>query len=72
LRKGPTAEVFTRDNLSSRPLAACCGSSRWGASELHDDDDSRAVTVLTDDERPFVIYGDHERKMRGANDRHAR
>jgi manganese/iron transport system ATP-binding protein len=31
---------------------------------LHDDDDSRAVTVLTDDERPFVIYGDHEDEPR--------
>jgi manganese/iron transport system ATP-binding protein len=31
-----------------------------GGDDLHDDDDSRAVTVLTDDERPFVIYGDRE------------
>ena len=25
--------------------------------DLHDDDDGREVTVITDDERPFVIYG---------------
>jgi hypothetical protein len=29
-----------------------------GGEDLHDDDDSRQVTVLTDDERPFVIYGE--------------
>jgi len=27
-----------------------------GGADLHDDDDRRKVTVLTDDERPFVIY----------------
>ena len=26
--------------------------------ELHDDDDARQVTVISDDERPFVLYGD--------------
>ena len=25
---------------------------------LHDDDDTRSITVLTDDERPLVFYGD--------------
>jgi len=29
-----------------------------GGTDLHDDGDSRAVTILTDDERPFVQYGD--------------
>ncbi|MGO4841489.1 manganese/iron ABC transporter ATP-binding protein, partial [Rhizobiaceae sp. 2RAB30] len=29
-----------------------------GGAELHADADTRKVTVLTDDERPFVIYGD--------------
>jgi manganese/iron transport system ATP-binding protein len=24
---------------------------------LHDDDDSREISILTDDERPFVQYG---------------
>jgi manganese/iron transport system ATP-binding protein len=33
-----------------------------GGDDLHDDDDSRQVTVLTDDERPFVIYGEAERR----------
>jgi manganese/iron transport system ATP-binding protein len=30
---------------------------RIAGPELHDDDDSRSVTVLTDDERPVVFYG---------------
>ena len=31
---------------------------RLEGGELHDDDDRRGVTVLTDDERPVVFYGD--------------
>ena len=27
-------------------------------SDLHDDEDARGVTVLTDDERPLVLYGE--------------
>ena len=29
-----------------------------GGHDLHNDDDSREVTVVTDDERPFVLYGE--------------
>ena len=61
LAAGPTAEVFTHDNLQ----AAFGGVLRrytLGGAELHEDaeTDTRKVTVLTDDERPFVIYGDHD------------
>ena len=41
-------------------LAAFCVILFWGGSDLHDDEDTRQVTVLTDDERPFVIYGENE------------
>jgi len=27
-----------------------------GGSDLHDDDDRREIRVITDDERPFVLY----------------
>ena len=58
LASGPTEEVFTQANLEE----AFGGKLRHfvlGGDRLHrDDDDQRAVTVLTDDERPFVIYGD--------------
>ena len=57
LNFGPTSEVFTKDNLE----AAFGGVLRHfvlGGDDLHDDDDERKVTILTDDERPFVIYDD--------------
>jgi len=57
LNFGPTEEVFTKANLE----AAFGGVLRHfvlGGSDLHDDDDERSVTILTDDERPFVIYDD--------------
>lgn len=54
---GPTKTTFTRENLE----AAFGGVLRHfvlGGSDLHDDDDTRKVHVITDDERPFVIYDD--------------
>ena len=33
-----------------------------GGAALHNDDDPRRVTVLTDDERPLVFYGDKRRR----------
>ena len=64
LNFGPTSEVFTKDNLE----AAFGGVLRHfvlGGSDLHDDDDERKVTILTDDERPFVIYDDKTRTKAG-------
>ncbi|KIT16814.1 manganese/iron ABC transporter ATP-binding protein [Jannaschia aquimarina] len=54
---GPTEEVFTPDNLR-RAFGGVLRRYDLGGADLHDDDDERRVTVLTDDERPFVIYGD--------------
>ena len=59
LDAGPTETVFTQQNLQQ----AFGGTLRFhvlGSSELHDDDDQRQVTVISDDERPFVLYGDGE------------
>ncbi|MEM0976577.1 MAG: manganese/iron ABC transporter ATP-binding protein [Pseudomonadota bacterium] len=61
LAHGPTETTFTRDNL----IAAFGGVLRHitlGGDALHDDEDARAVTILTDDERPFVQYGDVTQK----------
>ena len=33
-----------------------------GGHDLHDDEDKRTVKVITDDERPFVIYGEEEKR----------
>ncbi|WP_107497231.1 manganese/iron ABC transporter ATP-binding protein [Thalassobius sp. I31.1] len=57
LGHGLTSEVFTQKNLE----AAFGGVLRHfvlGGKDLHDDDDARSVTVITDDERPFVVYDD--------------
>lgn len=54
---GPTAEVFTQANLE-RTFGGVLRHFVLGGADLHDDDDRRRVTVLSDDERPFVVYGD--------------
>lgn len=52
---GPTAEVFTRDNLE-KAFGGVLRHFTLGGTDLHDDADARTVTILTDDERPFVQY----------------
>ncbi|MBW3097309.1 manganese/iron ABC transporter ATP-binding protein [Pseudohoeflea coraliihabitans] len=66
LAEGPTDDVFTAQNLQ----AAFGGVLRHfvlSGKDLHHDhvDDDRQLTVLTDDERPFIIYGDDARKAGG-------
>jgi manganese/iron transport system ATP-binding protein len=57
LAAGPTGEVFTRANLE-RAFGGVLRHFVLGGAALHDDDDARRVTVITDDERPFVLYGE--------------
>jgi manganese/iron transport system ATP-binding protein len=52
---GPTTEVFTQANLE-KAFGGVLRRFTLGGHDLHEDDDRRRVTVLTDDERPFVIY----------------
>ncbi|MBL4811733.1 MAG: manganese/iron ABC transporter ATP-binding protein [Rhodobacteraceae bacterium] len=54
---GPTKTTFTRENLE-QAFGGVLRHFVLGGSDLHDDDDSRRVHVITDDERPFVIYDD--------------
>ena len=57
---GPTETTFTHKNLE----LAFGGVLRHfvlGGSDLHDDDDARSIRVITDDERPFVVYGDEKK-----------
>lgn len=55
---GPTAEVFTPANLE-KAFGGALRHLRLGGADLHDDSDTRRVTVITDDERALVLYGDH-------------
>lgn len=57
LAAGPTAETFTKANLE-KAFGGVLRQFILGGAELHQDADTRQVTVLTDDERPFVIYDD--------------
>lgn len=57
LASGTTEDVFTHENLE-KAFGGVLRHFILGGANLHDDDDSRQVTVLTDDERPFVIYGE--------------
>jgi manganese/iron transport system ATP-binding protein len=54
---GPTATTFTQANLE-RAFGGVLRHFRLEGRELHEDDDRRKVTVLTDDERPVIFYGD--------------
>ena len=56
LAHGPTATTFTHDNLA-RAFGGVLRRFQLTGEELHDDDDARELTILTDDERPFVHYG---------------
>ena len=60
LASGPTHEVFTQANLE-RAFGGVLRQFTLGGSELHDDEDERTLTVITDDERPFVVYDDETR-----------
>ena len=64
LAYGPTEETFTRENLE-RAFGGVLRHFTLGGTDLHDDEDARSVTILTDDERPFVQYGDETKKREG-------
>lgn len=56
LAYGPTETTFTRDNLE-RAFGGVLRHFTLGGTDLHEDDDTREISILTDDERPFVHYG---------------
>jgi manganese/iron transport system ATP-binding protein len=60
LAAGPTAEVFTQANLE-RAFGGTLRRFQLEGTQLHEDDDRRGLTVLTDDERPAVFYGEGRR-----------
>lgn len=64
LAYGPTATTFTQKNLE-RAFGGVLRHFVLGGADLHEDDDVRRVTILTDDERPFVTYDDKARTASG-------
>jgi len=65
---GPTATTFTEENLS-KAFGGVLRHFRLEGSDLHKDDDARRVTVLTDDERPLVLYRETEKRRAGELER---
>lgn len=61
LSHGPTEDTFTRENLE-HAFGGVLRHFVLGGKDLHDDEDEREVTILTDDERPMVLYDDKTRR----------
>ena len=60
LAYGPTEEVFTPEKLRDA-FGGVLRHFLLEGERLHDDDDPRQLEVITDDERPLVIYDDRTR-----------
>ena len=59
LATGATKETFTQENLE-KVFGGVLRQIRLSGKDLHDDDDSRSLTILADDEVPAVFYGIHK------------
>lgn len=70
LAAGPTETTFTQDNLQLA-FSGALRHFRLEGAALHDDADDRRVTVITDDERPLVLYGQRDRERLAAGERGA-
>ena len=64
LAHGPTAEIFTPENLR-RAFGGVLRQFLLEGERLHDDEDPRKLEVFSDDERPLVIYDDRTRTLEG-------
>lgn len=58
LDSGPTETTFTQKNLE-HAFGGVLRHISLSGSDLHDDDDPRSLTVITDDERA-AFYGHQE------------
>ena len=57
LAYGAVEKTFTQSNLA-KAFGGMLRNHQLVGQQLHDDEDTRSVTVLTDDERPLVLYGE--------------
>ena len=58
---GQTKNIFTRENLE-KAFGGVLRQFVLEGTDLHSDQDDRKVTVISDDERPFVVYSDEKTK----------
>lgn len=64
---GLTKDVFTPENLENT-FGGVLRHFILAGSDLHDDEDTRQVTVITDDERPLVLYHDQPEQTEKPSD----
>ncbi|MCZ4351810.1 manganese/iron ABC transporter ATP-binding protein [Roseovarius aestuarii] len=57
LSYGLIETTFTRENLENA-FGGVLRHFTLGGDTLHDDEDAREITIISDDERPFVQYGE--------------
>ena len=75
LAHGPVETTFTHENLGNA-FGGMLRHHQLVGNEIHDDDDDRSLSVITDDERPLVLYGKqggqkisrHKKKTSNKND----
>jgi len=70
LAYGLTKEVFTQDNLE-KAFGGVLRHFVFGGTDLHDDEDARHIAIISDDERPLIMYGEQdnmEHRRSGTND----
>lgn len=54
---GPVEDIFTYENLS-KAFGGMLRHHHMGGTDIHDDEDARSLSVVTDDEHPLVFYGE--------------
>jgi manganese/iron transport system ATP-binding protein len=67
LAYGRTEDTFTEANLE-KAFGGVLRHFILGGRDLHEDDDARHVRVISDDERPFVTYGNGKSKPKETAD----
>lgn len=67
---GPVASTFTQKNLE-KAFGSMLRHIRMEGGDLHEDEDPRTMTVITDDERPLVYYGETEDQKLVKRSKHA-
>ncbi len=64
LAHGTTETTFTRENLEDA-FGGVLRHFTLGGDALHDDKDARSITIISDDERPLVQYGNKTQRTDG-------
>nr|CAD6407631.1 manganese/iron transporter ATP-binding protein [Rhizobium sp. Q54] len=67
LAYGRTEDTFTEANLETA-FGGVLRHFILSGTDLHDDADPRHLKVISDDERPFVLYGERHQKQKAQDD----